>query len=189
MTDQWMSIVEYARTYSISDMTVRRRIKTGRLHAELRDGKYFIPVKDGSAGRSNSSASPSHPVMPRAHSSTVLSEPTLPEQSSELFHVRGRPAESVIPRQVFTPSSKGSDSYAQDSGKESSRSTDELRLIAALEQSIRCLREAEQRMEVAYSRQIEHLQSEITVRDLKINQLGQRVDDLETLVKMLEKSS
>ena len=36
MAEQWMSIVEYARTFSISDMTVRRRIKNGKLNAVLR---------------------------------------------------------------------------------------------------------------------------------------------------------
>jgi hypothetical protein len=41
-----MSIIEYARQYNVSDMTVRRRIKTGRLNAELREGKYFIPIED-----------------------------------------------------------------------------------------------------------------------------------------------
>jgi hypothetical protein len=44
MADQWLSIVEYARETGISDMTIRRRIRTGRISAELRDGKYFIPV-------------------------------------------------------------------------------------------------------------------------------------------------
>src|SRR5690606_30498308 len=47
MADQWLSIVEYARTFKVSDMTVRRRIKTGRLHAVLKEGKYFIPVPVG----------------------------------------------------------------------------------------------------------------------------------------------
>lgn len=49
MSDAWMSIIEYARRYNVSDMTVRRRIKTGRLSAELRDGKYYIAVRDSSA--------------------------------------------------------------------------------------------------------------------------------------------
>ena len=46
MAAAWMSIIEYARQYNVSDMTVRRRIKTGRLNAELREGKYYIPVSD-----------------------------------------------------------------------------------------------------------------------------------------------
>ena len=46
MADQWLSIVEYARCFNISDMTVRRRIKNGKLHAVLREGKYYIPLGD-----------------------------------------------------------------------------------------------------------------------------------------------
>lgn len=45
MAEQWMSIVEYARTFNISDMTIRRRIRTGKLQALLRDGKYYIPIE------------------------------------------------------------------------------------------------------------------------------------------------
>ncbi len=45
MSDSWLSIIEYARRYNVSDMTIRRRIKTGRLNAILRDGKYFIPAQ------------------------------------------------------------------------------------------------------------------------------------------------
>ena len=44
MAEQWLSIVEYARTFDVSDMTIRRRIRTGRIKAVLREGKYFIPV-------------------------------------------------------------------------------------------------------------------------------------------------
>ena len=44
MGQRWLSIVEYARTYSVSDMTVRRRIKNGKLQAQLKEGKYYIPV-------------------------------------------------------------------------------------------------------------------------------------------------
>lgn len=47
MTDQWLSIVEYAKKHDISDMTVRRRIRAGKVDAELREGKYFIRVPGG----------------------------------------------------------------------------------------------------------------------------------------------
>src|SRR4051794_298142 len=49
MAEQLLSIVEYARAFQLSDMTVRRRIKTGRLQAFLQDGKYYIPVPSGEA--------------------------------------------------------------------------------------------------------------------------------------------
>lgn len=44
MAEQWLSIVEYAKKHDISDMTVRRRIRAGKVEAELREGKYFIRV-------------------------------------------------------------------------------------------------------------------------------------------------
>lgn len=51
MTEQWLSIVEYAKKHDISDMTVRRRIRAGKVDAELREGKYFIRVPGmGDAG-------------------------------------------------------------------------------------------------------------------------------------------
>ena len=62
MAEKWLSIVEYARAYSISDMTVRRRIKNGKLNAVLKDGKYFIPV-DSMLG-SAAEISESKPVEP-----------------------------------------------------------------------------------------------------------------------------
>ena len=40
--DGWISINEYARKFSVSDITVRRRIKQGRIPAELKNGKYYI---------------------------------------------------------------------------------------------------------------------------------------------------
>ncbi|MFK7824773.1 MAG: helix-turn-helix domain-containing protein [Oligoflexales bacterium] len=53
MADQWLSIVEYARCFNISDMTVRRRIKNGKLHAVLKEGKYYIPIADDTAKHSS----------------------------------------------------------------------------------------------------------------------------------------
>lgn len=70
MAQQWLSIVEYARAYNISDMTIRRRIKTGKLSATLKDGKYFIPVdiqslpkrEEDSSHNSQTHASANHPT-------------------------------------------------------------------------------------------------------------------------------
>jgi hypothetical protein len=44
MNEQWLTIVEYARACNVSDMTVRRRIRNGKLNAILREGKYLIPL-------------------------------------------------------------------------------------------------------------------------------------------------
>jgi DeoR/GlpR family transcriptional regulator of sugar metabolism len=43
-TEHWLSIVDYARMFNVSDMTVRRRIKAGKLPAKLIDQKYYIAV-------------------------------------------------------------------------------------------------------------------------------------------------
>lgn len=69
MSDQWLSIVEYARTYGISDMTIRRRIRTGKLEAQLRDGKYFIPV----GGHTSVSYSNRSGHKPRSQSNGISS--------------------------------------------------------------------------------------------------------------------
>ena len=42
MLDGWISINEYARRFNVSDITVRRRIKQGKIPAELKNGKYYI---------------------------------------------------------------------------------------------------------------------------------------------------
>lgn len=48
MSDQWLTIIEYARAFNVSDMTVRRRIRNGKLQAVLKEGKYFIPLNQDS---------------------------------------------------------------------------------------------------------------------------------------------
>ena len=183
MSEQWMSIVEYARAYSISDMTVRRRIKTGRLHAELRDGKYFIPIRD-----EVETTAPLPTRSPQVRFSDHAPENCNNTNAPDLFHVKARPSVGLTSREIITPSRESRETLEFQRSIERKSSEDEQRLAKAIEQAVRCLREAEQRMEQSYTRQIDHLQSEVTVRDLKINQLSQRVEDLETLIKMLEKS-
>ncbi len=80
MSDAWMSIIEYARRYNVSDMTVRRRIKTGRLSAELRDGKYYIAVRDSSAF-SREKKEPMHYAPPSPP--VEMEQPFLRTRSSE----------------------------------------------------------------------------------------------------------
>ena len=42
MSEQWLTIIEYARNKCVSGMTIRRRIKSGKLSAVIRNGKYYI---------------------------------------------------------------------------------------------------------------------------------------------------
>ncbi|MCY4443648.1 MAG: helix-turn-helix domain-containing protein [Proteobacteria bacterium] len=93
MAQRWLSIVEYARAFNISDMTIRRRIKTGKLSATLKDGKYFIPVSEDAYGRTQESGS-----SPQPH------------QSSPTYSYTGRSKSHPSPRSVSS-SSERSESY------------------------------------------------------------------------------
>ncbi len=88
MSDQWMSIVEYARTFSISDMTIRRRIKSGKIHAVLREGKYYIPVKMTDAGK----------FIPQRKTG-IVAEPENEEQTPRTPAVEPQ-IPRLIPRQI-----------------------------------------------------------------------------------------
>ena len=46
MNSQWCSITEYSRRLNISEMTVRRRIKSGKLVTKMSDGKYYIDISN-----------------------------------------------------------------------------------------------------------------------------------------------
>jgi hypothetical protein len=69
MSEQWMSIVEYARTFDISDMTVRRRIRTGKIQAVLKEGKYYIPM------RSSAKHTPAQPMHDSPQINTQMNNP------------------------------------------------------------------------------------------------------------------
>ena len=93
MAQQWLSIVEYARAYNISDMTIRRRIKTGKLSATLKDGKYFIPVDSEKLPRRDGdtpSFPNSSPPLPSANGVTVGS-PTDSSHPPESSHHQPNP--------------------------------------------------------------------------------------------------
>jgi hypothetical protein len=89
MAEQWFSIVEYARRFNLSDMTVRRRIKTGKLHAVLKEGKYFIPVP---VGVPQHSADESHFAETLAtHSQQHAVPPPPKRQPAEMTVIKGHP--------------------------------------------------------------------------------------------------
>src|SRR6478735_12847089 len=83
MAEQWLSIVEYARTFAVSDMTVRRRIKTGKLQAVLKEGKYYIPVGPGTAAEAAEFAAAearqaNEPVLPPPAPAPIFKEEPAP---------------------------------------------------------------------------------------------------------------
>lgn len=107
MAEQWLSIVEYARTFGISDMTIRRRIRTGRIQAVLRDGKYYIPTEaDPMTGELRKQAQThqqpvvhKHPVKSHPHAERTIpsrapqhyAEPARREEIPHKKHIHATP--------------------------------------------------------------------------------------------------
>lgn len=162
MDDQWMSIVEYARVHGISDMTIRRRIKTGRLAAVLRDGKYYIPAD--ARGVAPASPTPKTPAPP---------------PSPPLVKAHPAPSRTFEDLGPTTPDLPGG----------IPRKTQDTQEVIAL--CNRLVRQAEDLTTLtrreADARQAE-LTAQIRARDLEIDSLRQKVHDLETLVKFLEEA-
>ena len=247
MAQQWLSIVEYAREHNVSDMTVRRRIKTGKLNAVLKEGKYFIaavgdaesfevppvnstpssykePVERGhnhlSALESHQSNGPT--VIKRAplaqqDESCALSTGNNPTRSNELtsnnpFGPRSTQSYSIQshqiqphqiqpghPRQQAHNSNRSQRREAASSyrnvpapiqvpleGYETSL-VDTRALLAFCDASLKKLSELERRQVEKFKAKLETLEATIATKDLENNQLMQKVEDLQLLIKVLEK--
>lgn len=108
MTEQWLSIVEYAKKHDISDMTVRRRIRAGKVDAELREGKYFIRVPGvGEVGGSEAPRAAS-PVRPEPKSTIRTGDRHLEQLLERDSGVRGPQLQDIQePRQLsYRPSAE-----------------------------------------------------------------------------------
>ena len=227
MAEQWLSIVEYARTYKISDMTVRRRIKTGRLEAVLQDGKYYIPIKPTTIPKvtaSNPSVTPrddlgdadfqvplakgaitskpeiqvikGHPTAP-----IVYPEPSLPPlvNSHKVFAAQG-PAIATSPASkevMYSPSpvslnQEGAEKVIPSSLRQSliqyeTSLIDSKALIAFCESVLRKLHDSERKTVEKFKSKLEALEATIVAKDQEIKNLRQQLEDLQLLVKILER--
>ncbi|MBM4250931.1 MAG: hypothetical protein FJ146_03095 [Deltaproteobacteria bacterium] len=204
MTEQWLSIVEYARTFKVSDMTIRRRIKTGKLHAILQDGKYFIPVS-GNAVNQRPNLPPRHPqdrVVVSESGRDALSDQKLPfnrvgsvsmsepvviksnqigikqatQQISSEFESHQRQGEMIVPGSLTRPL------LSQESSLVDTRA-----LLAYCEASLRKISDNERRTVEKFKSKLETLEAVLASRDLEIKALRQQLEDLQLLVKILER--
>lgn len=216
MAEQWLSIVEYARTFRVSDMTVRRRIKTGKLHAVLKEGKYFIPIPvDG--GRSAMHAAEPEPerAQPAAAPAAAVA---YPRRAGEMQVIKGHPAAQstyapqqhvappqhagrpeVTPRSYPAPSSQQSvyreeehdpavpQSLSRPLGAQDTSLVDTRALLAFCEASLRKLNEGERRTVEKFKSKLEAVEAHLLARDHEIKALRQQVEDLQLLVKILER--
>lgn len=74
-TGQWMKLTDAAFALGVSEITIRRRIKTGRIPHEFQEGKYFVYVDDA-----NASSQPPHGPEPSSMATAVTGS-TMPSQA------------------------------------------------------------------------------------------------------------
>ena len=189
MSQAWLSIVEYAREFSVSDMTVRRRIKTGKLRSEMRDGKYYIPVDvghDGQYSRLGTMSSPAATKRPESRPANInpLTGSTMivPSQNStatkvEHAHVENR---SVHATQKKAPAIKQS-----NSGKVSIEVQNLLNLCNNI---ISETKKKENMIKGRFESQINALTNELQVKNIENQQLQQQLEDLRLLIKIMEQT-
>lgn len=203
MAEQWLSIVEYARTFKVSDMTVRRRIKTGKLHAVLKEGKYFIPVQ--AEGGERKAAAPqqqtfARPAAPRSGEMTVvkghpaahatLSPPIETPMATQTPAVVRAHIQQVATRQPDFgdehPEGNIPQSLSRPLAAHDTSLVDTRALLAFCEASLRKLNDSERRTVERFKSKLEALEANLLARDHEIKALRQQVEDLQLLVKILE---
>lgn len=185
MAEQWLSIVEYARTFAVSDMTVRRRIKTGKLRAVLREGKYYIPLSEGDHFIEEEPLNELQPRQaPRQISRPLLgSEVTAAGPASvgeekplsDLGQSRYGASTKTLPSQI-TQHLQRSDSTLVDSQA----------LLHFCEQSMTRISSIERHIQDSFQQRLQNLETQLKLKDGVIVQLKQQVEDLQMLVKLME---
>ncbi len=175
MAEQWLSIVEYARTFAVSDMTVRRRIKTGRLRAVLKEGKYYIPV-NGEVGSLEEATSLNSPVT--ALNSSPTFTPTVRESPISSDALRPGASHKGLPQQITGNIQKFESSLV-----------DSQALLQFCEHSVTRINTIERHLQDIYQAKIQSLEADIKLKDQLISQLREQVEDLQILVRLMEKPS
>lgn len=182
MAQQWLSIVEYARAFSVSDMTVRRRIKTGKLQSVLRDGKYYIPVEVGVDGGyiKPSSARPKQVLKTTQQSEPAHSHDL--DHDFELIHSQRPHAPTHVQKEVRvlepTTAFENLTQSKPDAG-----------IVEVCQKMLTKLHNTEALMSSKYQAQMQALLSDSKRKDGEIGQLKQQIEDLQVLVKILESNS
>ena len=214
MADQWLSIVEYARETGISDMTIRRRIRTGRISAELRDGKYFIPVTVDQANgqinpvkpsaRQNNSSANSHAVI-KAHPSPdrtiprVIPSAAKSESNQAGFGVKEKTIhqyprdnsftsyQPAMPSSQSTESTLTPDSLVKPLIDAGMASVEARGLIEFCHKALEQARSTVVSVEGRYMARLEALNAQVAQKDQELKSLNQQVEDLQLLVQILER--
>lgn len=204
MAEQWLSIVDYARATGISDMTIRRRIRTGRIRAELRDGKYYIPVdlnsheQERRHGNANSSSAnhaiKNHPNPDRSLRNN-FQDRSMPfvRRSDELSQNQNI---NVMPNHLGNGSSNHSNRTPWNNLPETMvrplvdaglASVEARALIEFCDRALDQARSTVETVEAKYAAKMESMSAQLMNRDQEIKSLNQQIEDLQLLVQILER--
>jgi hypothetical protein len=237
MSEQWLSIIEYARRFKISDMTIRRRIKTGKLQAVLQDGKYYIPLQgqelelnkeeesDKNARDFPNSPNVSQPDRARTHQSSAMTlikghpqphyysgnfsqQPDLTREDSNLLNgVRQTTDKNTaldtarahsMPSRVGAPNIGGPgvktieySNIPENLWKPLANApfsvVDTKALLAYCEATVKKSYELERKAVDRFKSKIESLEAHLQAKDLEIKALRQQIEDMQLLVKVIER--
>jgi len=199
MAQQWMSIIEYARQFSVSDMTVRRRIKNGKLYATLKEGKYFIPVDAGHRPQPEED----NDFLPGFKEDRIFPTASLVKnsirQNSHLdFEFKNETPPKVqfvtheIPRPSLTeifpmPNFKGKFPIEVEHKSHGNQSIAEVLEFA--NKAIAIAEDKFKAKELEWTARLKAQEFEISTRDIRINMLKQQIEDLQLLVKAIESAN
>lgn len=184
MAEQWLSILEYARAFAMSDMTVRRRIKNGKIRAVLRDGKYYIPLN---------AERPEAPVsQPRVMAQPIerpvvrpnydYAPPKAPEPLST--PTVSRSVIGQVPASTYNPIPE---TVTRPLLQYEQSAVNTQQLLGFCQNILKRAEGQERHIEQKYRAELDALQQQIQNRNLEIAQLKQQVEDLSLLVKMFER--
>jgi len=199
MSEQWLSIVEYARAYNVSDMTVRRRIRNGKLNAVLKDGKYFIPVLNQIQATRNppkqtAMMQPSgHGNLPSEYQTPIAKE--RPQRINMEQPVQ-QMASSISPISTRQVVQKGRvevslsgvipQNISQPLQSEEDVSLAARNLLGFCEAMAQRLEKSEKSIRREYEAKISELVMSNKSKDIEINQIKQQVEDLQLLVNIID---
>lgn len=212
MTEQWLTLAEYARKYGMSDQTVRRRIKSGKIPAVLKDMKYYIRVTGHEVSSVDSSPyNIAHEGRPhRGHE--PMPGPRTPPAMHNVVKSHPRPQNHQFHAPSFTPE-HGQPQGLSDSANTNSPIQDQLQhgspmipqslrtplsthetslvdtraLLAFCEAFLKKMQEVERRQVEKFKAKLEVLEVTLMAKDQEIKSLRQQTEDLQVLVSILEK--
>ena len=173
MQDGWISINDYARKFKVSDITVRRRIKQGKIPAELKNGKYYIRAdyqEPSTITEQPQAPQPPPGVVATAHPSFSPPPSRPPMQTPP-------PAVTTPPEVTAADISTHTNLPTNLQGKE---------LLDFCDRYLAELKARELHLTKRHESELSLLEAKLAKKDSEINALKQQIEDLQLLVKILE---